>query len=151
MRLSRPRLQHDPCFGLAALARRDQVLLPIRGMHLDRELFVCVEELQQHGEPSETAGQFSQQLLRRLLQQLPDGPPFERSIGDLAGMVIAVAQQPGFADGPVTGQRRGEQIGQSPAAPEPILVDRFESQRIQMCLNHARFLDSRPSPTSSWR
>ena len=35
---------------------------------------VRVEEFQQHGEPAETPRQFSQQLLRRLLQQLPDGP-----------------------------------------------------------------------------
>ena len=61
-------------------------------MHLDRELVVCVEELEEHGEPSETARQFSQQLVRRLLQQLPDGRSFERPGGDLAGMVIAVAQ-----------------------------------------------------------
>ena len=106
-------------------------------MHLDRELVVCVEELEEHGEPSETARQFSQQLLRRLLQQLPDGQSFERPAGDLAGMVIAVAQQPGFADGSVAGQRCREQIGQTPAAPEPILVDRFESQRIEKCLTHS--------------
>ena len=103
MRLSRPRLQHDPGFGLAALARWQQVRLRIRGMHLDREHFVRVEELEEQGESSETPRQFSQQLLRRLLQQLPDGRSFERSIGDPAGMVIAVAQQPGFADGSVPG------------------------------------------------
>ena len=42
-------------------------------------------------------------------------------------MVIAVAQQPGFADGAITGQRRGEHVGQTPATPKPILIDRFES------------------------
>ena len=61
-------------------------------MHLDREHVARVEKLQQQREPAETPGQFSQQLLRRLLQQLPDGPSFERPIGDPAGMVIAVAQ-----------------------------------------------------------
>ena len=99
----------------------------IRGMHLDREHFTRVEELQQQRESAETLGQLSQQLLRRLLQQLTDGPPFERSIGNLAPMVIAVAEYPRFADGAVARQRRGEQVGQTPAAPEPIHVDRFES------------------------
>jgi len=61
-------------------------------MHLDRELGVGVEELEEHREPPETARQFSQQLVGRLLQQLPDGRSFERPVGDLAGMVVAVAQ-----------------------------------------------------------
>jgi hypothetical protein len=51
-------------------------------------------------------------------------------------MVIAVAQQPGFADGAIAGQRRGEQIGQTSATPEPILIDRFESQWIQRYFIH---------------
>jgi hypothetical protein len=45
-------------------------------------------------------------------------------------VVIAVAQQPGFTDRSVARQRCREQIGQAPAAPEPILVDRFESKGI---------------------
>ena len=53
-------------------------------MHLDREHVAHVEELQQQREPAETPGQFSQHLLRPLLKQLPDGPSFERSIGDAA-------------------------------------------------------------------
>ena len=61
-------------------------------MHLDREHFTRVEELQQQWEPAEAPGQFSQQLLRPLLKQLTDGPPFERSIGYVALMVIAVAE-----------------------------------------------------------
>ena len=72
-------------------------------MHLDRKHFARVEELQQQWESTKTSGQFSQQLLRRLLQQLTDGPPFERSIGDAARMVLPVAEQPGFADGPSPG------------------------------------------------
>ena len=78
----RPRLQHHPCFGLAALARRQIFRLLIRWMHLDREHVPRVEELQQQREPAEAPGQFSQQLLRPLFKQLPDGPSFERSIGD---------------------------------------------------------------------
>ena len=87
-----PRLQHHPGFGLPGLARRQQVRMRIRGMHLDREHFARVEELQQQRESAETPGQFSQHLLRRLLKQLADGPPLERSIGDAARMVIAVAE-----------------------------------------------------------
>ena len=109
-------------------------------MHLDRERVAHVEKFQQQREPAEAPGQFSQQLLRPLLKQLPDGPSFERSIGDAAGMVIAVAQQPRFADGAIAGQRRGEQVGQTPATPEPILVDRFESKRIQRYLIHGMSL-----------
>jgi hypothetical protein len=48
-------------------------------------------------------GQLSQHLLRKLLQQLTDGSPFERSIGNLARMVIAVAEYPCFADGTIAG------------------------------------------------
>ena len=77
--------------------------------------------------PAEAPGQLSQHLLRPLLKQLTDGPSFERSIGDVALMVIAVAQQPRFADGAIAGQRCGEQVGQTPATPKPILIDRFES------------------------
>src|SRR5208337_855579 len=51
-----PRLQHDPCFGLPGLARWQQVRMRIRGMHLDREHFTCVEELQQQWESAETLG-----------------------------------------------------------------------------------------------
>ena len=106
----RPCLQHDPRFGLAALAGGDTFRLSILGMHLDRELLVCVEKLEEHRKSLETARQFSQQLVRRLLQQLPDGRSFERSVGDLAGMVIAVTQEPGFTNRSVAGQRCREHI-----------------------------------------
>jgi hypothetical protein len=42
-------------------------------------------------------------------------------------MVSAVAEHPRFADRAVTRQRCGEEVGQTPAAPEPILIDRLES------------------------
>jgi hypothetical protein len=42
---------------------------------------------------------------------LPDGFSFVRAIGNDAGMVIAVAQQPGFADRAIAGEWSGEQIG----------------------------------------
>ena len=116
-----------------------QLRLPIRGMHLDREHFTRIEELQQQREPAESPGQLSQQLLRPLLQQLTEGPPFERSIGNAAWMVIAVTEYPGFADRAVARKRCGEQVGQTPAAPEPILIDRFEAKGIQRYLTHGLY------------
>ena len=86
------RFQHHPGFGLAGFAGRQIVGLPIRWMHLHREHAAYIEELQQQREAAEASGQFSQHLLRRLLEQLPKGPAFERAIGDETGMVVAVAQ-----------------------------------------------------------
>ena len=59
---------------------------------------------------------------------------FERSIGNEARMVIAVAENPCFAERPTTGQRCAEQVGQTSAAPKPILIDWFESQGVQKLL-----------------
>jgi hypothetical protein len=42
-------------------------------------------------------------------------------------MVIAVAEKPSFADRAVARERGGEQVGQMPPAPEPILIDRLKS------------------------
>jgi hypothetical protein len=42
-------------------------------------------------------------------------------------MVIAVAEHPCFADRTITGERCGEHVGQTTAAPEPVLIDWFES------------------------
>src|ERR1035437_6479761 len=94
-------------------------------------------------------GQLSEQLFRRLLHQLTDGSPFERSIGNLAGMVIAIAQHPRLADGAIAWQRCGEQVGQTPAAPEPILIDRFESQGIQD-LTHGYVWSLSSMPSRPW-
>ena len=57
--------------------------------------------------------------------------PLSGPFGNEARMVLAVAQQPRFADGAIAGQLRGKQTGQTPAAPKPILIDRFKSKRIQ--------------------
>jgi hypothetical protein len=43
-------------------------------------------------------GQLSQHLLRKLLQQLTNRLAFERTLGYLACVVIAVAEQPYFSD-----------------------------------------------------
>ena len=84
-----------------------------------------------------------------VFEQLSDGAPFKRSIGNPALMIFAVAEHPRFAERAFIRQGRGEKIGQTPAAPEPILIDRFEAQGIQQCLTHATSLYSRPSPTNS--
>jgi hypothetical protein len=125
--------QHDPCFGLRGLARRHQVRILFPGMHLDREHFMCIEEFQQQWKSAETPGRLSQKLFRKLFQQLSDSPSFEWSVGHLARMVVAVAEYPRLADRPAR-QRCRKQGGQMPTAPEPILIDRFESQGIQRYL-----------------
>jgi len=76
-------------------------------MNLHGERGTCIEELQQEREPLEPPSQFPQQGFRPLLHQLPEGLSLERAIGDEAGIVLAVTQEPGFADGVITGQRSG--------------------------------------------
>ena len=53
-----PRLQHHPCFGLPGLARWQQVRVRVRGMHLDREHFTCIEKLQQQRESGKRSASF---------------------------------------------------------------------------------------------
>jgi hypothetical protein len=68
-----------------------------------------------------------------MVQQLSESPFFEWSVCHLARMVIAVAEYPRFAN-ETARQRSRKQVGQVPTAPEPILIDWFESQWIQRCL-----------------
>lgn len=67
-------------------------------MHLYGDHFLRIEELQQQRKSLKAMGQFSQHLLRKPLQQLTDRLAFERPLGYLARMVIAVAEQPSFSD-----------------------------------------------------
>src|ERR1039458_2136114 len=92
-------------------------------------------------------GQRTHQLLRKLLTQLADCPSIERSIGNVAHMVIAVAEDPRFADRAVARERRAEQVGKTTAAPEPILINRCESQGIQRYLAHGMSPYPHPLPT----
>jgi hypothetical protein len=108
-------------------------------MHLDREHFMRIKELQQQWKSGKTPGQLSQHLLWKLLQQLADCPAFERSIGYQARMVIAVAEYPRLPNR-AAWQRCSKQVGQTPTAPQPILIDRLESQRIQRDLRSGGFL-----------
>ncbi len=52
-------LQHYPCFGLWCLPRGYQIHIRCHGMHLDREHFMGVEELQQQGESEKAMGRLS--------------------------------------------------------------------------------------------
>ena len=61
-------------------------------------------------------------------------------------MVVTVAQQPCFADGAITGQRRGEEIGQTTAAPEPILIDWFEARDTEVLDSAFVLLSSHSHP-----
>ena len=64
-------------------------------------------------------------------QELRDCLSFQGSIGNEAWMIIAIAQeQPGFADRTI-GQRGGADMSEAPAAPKPVLANRFESQWIK--------------------
>jgi hypothetical protein len=99
-------------------------------MNLNREPLTHIEELQQQRESGKAPGKFSQQLLRRLLHQLPDGFAFERAIGNYAGMVVAIAQQPRFADRAIAGEWSREQASKTSSTPESILVNWLEPEWI---------------------
>jgi hypothetical protein len=76
-------------------------------MHLDRKHLTCIEELQQQRKSGESTSQLSHQWHRTLLH-FTDGAPFERPVGNMARMILAVTQYPRFADGAIARQRRGE-------------------------------------------
>src|SRR5580700_891339 len=62
------RFQNHPCFGFASVARRNEVLVRIGRMYLNRKALSHIKELQQQWEPIEVSGQSTEQLLRRVLQ-----------------------------------------------------------------------------------
>jgi hypothetical protein len=84
-------------------------------------------------------GEITQQPLARLVQQLSNGLPFERSVSDYTGMFVAVAQDPSFADRAIARERRRHKVAQTSTTPKPILVDRFESQRIERYIIHQKY------------
>jgi hypothetical protein len=65
-----------------------------------------------------------------MLHQLTESSPFERPLGYVALMLVAVTEQPGFPNR-TTWQRRGQEVGQATATPKAILIDWFESQGVQ--------------------
>ncbi len=89
-----------------------------------------VEELQQQWETLATSRQLPHHLFWKLIHQVTDGLPFESAVVHAAGVVIAVAEHPGFANRTVR-QRRAQQARQPSAAPEAILIDRLKSQWVQ--------------------
>ena len=105
-------------------------------MHLYREHLVRIQKLEQQWKTAETRRQLAHQLFWKLFHHLPKCLTLKRSIRNQALVVGAVAQHPSFADRSIARQRRGEQASQTPSAPEPILIDRLETQRIQRCLAH---------------
>src|ERR1017187_1592034 len=86
--------KHYPGFVLSGVASRNELLVGIRWMHLDREPLCHIEELQQQRETTEVSGMSAQQSLTRLIQQLSDSLALQMSISDNAGMFVAVAQNP---------------------------------------------------------
>src|ERR1039458_341530 len=136
-------LNHDPRFGLSGLARRNQVRVRIAGMHLHGKHLARVQELEEQRKAAEAGSQLAHQWFPELFHQVADGLPLKGSVGNLALMIVAVAEQPRFANRTVTRQRRGEQAGQTPAAPQPILINWLEAQGIQRNLTHALSSNSR--------
>src|ERR1035441_7193822 len=130
-------LNHDPRFGLPGFPRWNQLWVRIAGMHLHGEHLVCVQKLEKQRETAEARRQLAHQLFLESLHHLSKGLPCQRSIRNHALVVRTVAEHPCFTDGSVPRKRCGEQIGQPPAAPQPILVDRLEAQGIQRHLIHA--------------
>ena len=106
-------------------------------MHLHRKHLACVKKLEEQRKAAEARSQLAHQWFPELFHQVADGSSLKRSIGNLALMIIAVAEYPSFANRTVTRQRRGEQVGQSPTAPQPILINWLEAQGIQRHLAHS--------------
>ena len=129
-------LDHDPSFGLPRLAGWDQVWVGVAGMYLYGKHLVCVKKFEQQGKAAEARSKLPHQLFSKLFHQSTDSLALKRSIRNLALMVRSVAKHPRFADRPITRKRRGEQTGQATAAPQTVLIDRVEPQRIQSCLAH---------------
>ena len=60
----------------------------------------------------------------------------EAACADLDLRIFVIAKHPLPADRTVTGEWNREQIGQAPASPQPILVDRITPQRVKSLLVH---------------
>src|SRR5580704_3433986 len=105
-------------------------------MHLNRQRGSHIEQFKQQWKPVQSARRLPQQQPRPAIEYLSERLPFELPVGDDAGVIISVAQQPRLPDRPI-GERCGEELGKTSAAPEPILIGRLESQRIQSHWIHA--------------
>jgi hypothetical protein len=76
-------------------------------MHLHREHLLRVEKFQQQGESLKAPVQLSHQVFLRLRHHLTDSLAMERSIGNLARVIAAIAEEPSFADRTIARERRG--------------------------------------------
>src|SRR5664279_4141812 len=105
-------------------------------MHLYRKHLVRIQKLEQQRKAAEARKELAHQLFPELLHHLAKHLPFERSVRNQALVVCTVAQHPRFSNRTVTRQWHGEQAGQSPAAPQAVLIDWIEAQGIQRSLGH---------------
>ena len=112
-------------------------------MNLHGEHLVCVKKFEEQGKAAETRSKLPHQLFSKLFHQSTDSLAPKRSIRNQALMVRTVAEHPRFADRLITGKRRGEQTGQAMPAPQTVLIDRVEPQRIQRRFIHAVSSNSR--------
>src|SRR5258706_6087861 len=128
--------QNDPSLRFSGLALRNQIGPVVLGMHLHGQHLVHVEKFQRQRKSPESLRQLAENKVRRQFQQLSNGVAFERSIGHPAGMLVAIAQQPGFSDWSIARQGGAEPVRQTPSAPKPVLIDRYEAERIEYGLAH---------------
>src|ERR1039458_2372402 len=87
-------LNHNPCFGLPGFPCRNQVWVRIAGMHLHRKHLACIKKLEEQRKATEARCQLTHQLVTKFFHQFSDGLPFEQSVGNLALMIVAVAEDP---------------------------------------------------------
>ena len=112
-----PFFQDNPCFGLSRIARRNQFLVGIGRVHLNRKSLAHIEKLQEQRKACVMPRELAKELFRRLLQQMAESSTFERALRDNAGMVLAVAENPCFTDGLVC--RATARQEDSPSAGHP--------------------------------
>jgi hypothetical protein len=46
-------------------------------------------------------------------------------------VIVAIAEHPRLADGGAPWKGSGEEIAQAPTAPQAVLIERFESQKVK--------------------
>ena len=100
-------------------------------MYLHRQRCAHIEEFKQQWEPIDDSVPISQHPIWPVMHQLAKRDPFEWTICDHTGMLVAIAQNPSFADRVLTGQCERQHVGQPSSTPGPILEKRIESQRIE--------------------
>ena len=72
-------------------------------MYLHGKHFACVEKLEEQRKAAEARSQLTHQLRSILFHQSTDSLALQRSVGNQALMIVAVAEHPRFANRTVTG------------------------------------------------